>query len=240
MSDVAVDALSVSEIFGPTFQGEGPSAGAVAAFIRLGGCNLTCRDCDTAYTWDASRFDLRAELTPMTTGEILARLPATPLVVISGGEPTMYRERPAMMALLRALSGRRVEVETNGTLDPYPMDEWSHVRFNVSPKLAGPMSDDEESKRIRPDALTRYAQLARYQRAVWKLVVDGPDSARQALELADRFQVPRGRVWFMPAGTTINDTIGRARVVADLALAAGVNLTLRQHVLLWPDITRGK
>lgn len=240
MNDTAVDTLPVSEIFGPTFQGEGPSSGRLAAFIRLGGCNLTCRDCDTPYTWDASRFDLRAELTAMTTGEILARLPAAPLVVISGGEPTMYRDRPAMAGLLRELSAHRVEVETNGTLDPYPMDEWTNVRFNVSPKLDGPMSDDPFDRRIRPDALTRYAQLARYGRAVWKLVVDGPESVVQALALVDTFNVPRHRVWFMPAGTTITDTVGRARVVADLALWAGVNLTLRQHILLWPDVARGK
>jgi hypothetical protein len=56
--------LPVSEVFGPTFQGEGALRGAGASFIRLGGCNLTCRDCDTPYTWDAARYDLRAELTP--------------------------------------------------------------------------------------------------------------------------------------------------------------------------------
>jgi 7-carboxy-7-deazaguanine synthase len=54
--------LVVSEVFGPTIQGEGPHAGQRAAFVRLGGCNLTCTWCDTAYTWDARRYDLRAEL----------------------------------------------------------------------------------------------------------------------------------------------------------------------------------
>ena len=60
-----MDDLVVAEIFGPTWQGEGPSAGQVAAFVRLGLCNLTCAWCDTAYTWDRSRFDLRAELRRM-------------------------------------------------------------------------------------------------------------------------------------------------------------------------------
>jgi 7-carboxy-7-deazaguanine synthase len=44
--------LLVSEISGPTLQGEVPSAWQAAAFVRLGGCNLSCRWCDTAYTWD--------------------------------------------------------------------------------------------------------------------------------------------------------------------------------------------
>ncbi|MDQ3757733.1 MAG: 7-carboxy-7-deazaguanine synthase QueE, partial [Actinomycetota bacterium] len=34
--------LVVSEVFGPTWQGEGPSVGRTAAFVRLGRCNLAC------------------------------------------------------------------------------------------------------------------------------------------------------------------------------------------------------
>src|SRR2546426_6013433 len=37
--------LIVSEVFGPTFQGEGPSVGHRAGFVRLGRCNLTCEWC---------------------------------------------------------------------------------------------------------------------------------------------------------------------------------------------------
>ena len=79
--------LPISEVFGPTLQGEGPHAGRTVQFIRLGGCNLSCSWCDTPYTWDASRFNLRQELTPMSVQEILDRIiPGVP-IVLSGGEP---------------------------------------------------------------------------------------------------------------------------------------------------------
>lgn len=58
--------LVVSEVFGPTHQGEGPHAGQLCAFVRLMGCNLSCSWCDTPYTWDASRYDLKAEGHRMT------------------------------------------------------------------------------------------------------------------------------------------------------------------------------
>lgn len=236
------DTMPVAEIFGPTFQGEGPSAGRLAAFVRLGGCNLTCRGCDTPYTWDASRHDLRTELTPMTADDILARLPSAPrLVVITGGEPTLYRNYDAMRRLLGALAaqGRQIEVETNGTLNPEPMDTFP-VRFNVSPKLAGPMSDDPADRRIVPAALANYADLARLGRAAWKIVVASAADVDQGLALADAHQVPRRLLWFMPEGTDPDRVLTVARTVADSVLAAGANLTLRQHVLLWPDEERGR
>lgn len=235
------DTLPVAEIFGPTFQGEGPSAGRLAAFIRVGGCNLTCRACDTPYTWDARRYDLRTELTSMTVDEILAALAPARLVVLTGGEPTLYRDYQAMARLLGALAaqGRQIEVETNGTIDPEPLDTYP-VRFNVSPKLAGPMSEDPHDRRIVPQALTRYGELARLGQAVWKLVVATPEDVAGGLALANQYQVPRRAVWFMPEGVNPSSLVATAQVIADPVLAAGANLTLRQHVLLWPTVDRGR
>ncbi len=62
--------LLISEVFGPTLQGEGPSAGQAAAFVRLGACNLSCAWCDTAYTWNRDKFDLSRELSVMRTEDV--------------------------------------------------------------------------------------------------------------------------------------------------------------------------
>ncbi|MBI1799016.1 MAG: 7-carboxy-7-deazaguanine synthase QueE, partial [Candidatus Eisenbacteria bacterium] len=43
----------VSEIF-LSIQGEGPGAGIPAHFVRLQGCDVGCRWCDSRYTWDAA------------------------------------------------------------------------------------------------------------------------------------------------------------------------------------------
>ncbi|WIY01046.1 7-carboxy-7-deazaguanine synthase QueE [Amycolatopsis mongoliensis] len=83
-------------------QDEGPSAGRCASFVCLGGCNLSCGWCDTPYSWEGRRFNLRAELARTPVQQLADRaLAGDPeLVVISGGEPLLHQARPAWTALL--------------------------------------------------------------------------------------------------------------------------------------------
>jgi 7-carboxy-7-deazaguanine synthase len=103
--------LEISELF-TSLQGESLHAGTGCFFIRLSGCNLNCRYCDTRYaTGGASRR--------MTVRDLVAAASAVrvPLIELTGGEPLL---QPAAPVLLRALLGipeRTVLVETNGSLD---------------------------------------------------------------------------------------------------------------------------
>ena len=54
--------LIVSEIFGPTIQGEGPFSGRRAFFLRLGICNLRCTFCDSKFTWDWENLIIKKSL----------------------------------------------------------------------------------------------------------------------------------------------------------------------------------
>ena len=72
--------IQVHSIF-PTIQCEGPYVGRSAIFIRLGGCNLQCKFCDT-------EFD---DFHDKTIDEIISIIMSIKvninLVVITGGEP---------------------------------------------------------------------------------------------------------------------------------------------------------
>jgi organic radical activating enzyme len=69
-----------------TIQGEGFHTGKAAYFLRLGGCDIGCRWCDTKISWKAD-FNQLADV-----GEIVAKVAATPAksIVVTGGEPTTY------------------------------------------------------------------------------------------------------------------------------------------------------
>jgi hypothetical protein len=146
MSDEAD--LVVAEVFGPTFQGEGPSLGRRAGFVRLGRCNLDCSWCDTPFTWDWDRYDPAVELRRMPVTEVVARLEAMEpeIVVVTGGEPLLQQRRLVPLAEACVERGWEVEVETNGTLAPGPGLTALVARWNVSPKLAN--SSVAEDRRI--------------------------------------------------------------------------------------------
>jgi 7-carboxy-7-deazaguanine synthase len=109
----AADTLRVAETFA-SLQGESTWAGLPCFFIRLAGCNLDCRYCDTRAARDPAVGE------DLTLAALVARAvsAAVPLVEITGGEPLMQKETPA---LCRALvdAGKTVLVETNGSL---PLD----------------------------------------------------------------------------------------------------------------------
>lgn len=221
--------LPVSEVFGPVFQGEGPYTGRLCHFLRLGLCNLHCSWCDTAYTWDESRYDVHAECPPRTAAQVRAMLPTTGLVILSGGEPLIHQNSPVLHEAIP--DGVELHVETNGTLIP---DEWALGRvghFTVSPKLAD--QGDTAHRRIREGVLAAFAHLADKGQAIFKVVVRDADEVRMVARWMDRFQVPSAARWVMPEGVNQAEVLRRAVLIADTVAELGMNLTLRQHVLLY-------
>ncbi|MEW6533873.1 MAG: radical SAM protein [Thermodesulfobacteriota bacterium] len=101
--------LKVCEIFA-SIQGESSYAGLPMTFVRLGGCNLRCRYCDTPQAQDGGE--------EMRLDDVVQRVLAHgwKLVEITGGEPLMQEKTPDLARALQS-KGRTVLVETNGSLD---------------------------------------------------------------------------------------------------------------------------
>lgn len=221
--------LRVSEIFGPTVQGEGPSCGEQAVFVRLADCNLACWWCDTPYAWRWREFDRDRETQRRTVGSVLAELVrlGAPLVVITGGEPLLQADHVLGLAIGLVSAGRRVEIETNGTLAP-PDELVDVVRFNVSPKLAS--SGMSSRRRFDAAALRTFASCGK---AVFKFVVTNRADLDQVAELVATYGL--APVWIMPEGRTAERIVAVTQEIADTVIAHGWNLTTRLHILAWGD-----
>jgi 7-carboxy-7-deazaguanine synthase len=226
--------LLVAEIFGPTFQGEGPSAGRLAAFVRLSRCQLACAWCDTPHTWDRARYDLAAESRRLTQAEVWQAVKAidSGLVVITGGEPLLQQDRLVWVADMCRATRRRTEVETNGAVVPGRAIAGAVGQFNVSVKLAN--SGLAAARRLRPEAIRALASTGK---AVWKFVATSPADLDEIAGLQQQYRLDP--VWVMPEGTGSVQLLARMRELADPVLARGWNLTPRLHTLLWGD-ARGR
>ncbi|HOJ52242.1 MAG TPA: radical SAM protein [Syntrophales bacterium] len=121
--------LWVNEIF-YSLQGESSHAGRPCVFVRLTGCNLRCRYCDTTYAYD--------EGTLLDIDEIKTRLGSfgCNLVEITGGEPLLQPGTPKLIKDLLD-GGWEVLIETNGSLNIGVVDERSHRIMDVKLPSSG-------------------------------------------------------------------------------------------------------
>ena len=225
--------MRVSEVFGVTIQGEGPSTGVPASFVRLYGCNLDCVWCDTPFTWDTKGklgvvYEREDESRVLDVVELLPTIPPARLLVISGGEPLIQRRAVYELAGRALMYGpfQAVEIETNGTQSPLlPL---TGLSYNVSPKL----SHAKTSKPgIRPEVLAQFLDRP----AVFKFVAQGPDDLAKVDAVVADVGIPAERVWIMPEGRNEHDIAHHASRLVDEVIARGWNVATRLHVTLWGD-----
>ena len=202
-----------------SIQGEGVTAGMPAVFIRLQGCSVGCRWCDTKYSWDptAGRW--------VTLDALLEEAAAFPCrrTVVTGGEPLEASLFSPLVESLKAY-GFTVEVETSGILPPppVPVDQW-----NVSMKLAN--SDVSEAMRVNQEAVRAFIGLG----AWWKFVVGDRGDVAEVLQLMERFALPRDRILLMPEGIRQEEILERSLWVVEACRCHGFRYSPRLHVLLW-------
>jgi 7-carboxy-7-deazaguanine synthase len=95
-------ALQVCETFF-SLMGESTRVGLPAFFIRLRGCNLRCRYCDTTYAYEGGREMEVADLLKAARECLLQNVPNiqnTRLVLVTGGEPLLQEETLPLLAAL--------------------------------------------------------------------------------------------------------------------------------------------
>lgn len=224
--------MRVAELFGPTIQGEGPSAGQRCVFARLSGCNLDCAWCDTPYTWDWTRYDPTVEARRMDCDDVIADLRRLagpgpePLLVITGGEP--LTQAAACVDLAAHWAGR-VEVETNGTR---PVPPGLNADVNVSPKLR---SSGVDRRKAWPTDDVHATYRDHDGRVAYKFVVADLDDAAEVAQYVEHYDLAPSSVWLMPEGRDARTLVLRARWVTDLAVGYGYNVSTRLHVLAWED-----
>lgn len=106
--------MQISEIF-DSIDGEGIRAGKLCTFIRVFGCNLRCKYCDTMYAVDRACTDIPPK--EMGINEILSYVNRSyRRVTLTGGEPLLFPESVKLVKRLCDMD-YEVNIETNGACD---------------------------------------------------------------------------------------------------------------------------
>jgi 7-carboxy-7-deazaguanine synthase len=211
--------LQVNELF-HSIQGESIWAGLPCSFVRLTGCNLRCRYCDTTYAYDSGK--------PMQIQQIVQALAGFDCrhVTITGGEPLIQHRTPELIGHLLALE-YRVSLETNGSQDIQHLDNGCMIVMD----LKCPSSGMRQQNRIENLRYLKQSDQLKF------VIADREDYlfARKIVKLkADHLS--GDNILFSPAFGTMPPQRLAAWILDD---SIEVRLQIQLHRILWPDREKG-
>jgi len=220
-----------------TLQGEGPTTGRPAVFLRLHTCNLQCSWCDTWYTWNKDTPQFWTESNDLTVDQIFfkildtwkkgcKRVELTPRVVITGGEPMLQKDNIDL--LWEKAKHFDWEIETNGTINPSAI-MLREFQINCSPKLSN--SNNIRELRYRPEIIK---EINTANNSNFKFVVsDNTDLDEIEKDFIANGLIDPNKIILMPEGVTQEEITKHARSVAEYAKEKGYRLIMRLQTILW-------
>ena len=211
--------LSITEIY-ESIQGESSLAGVMTSFVRLAGCSLRCRWCDSEFSRE------RGE--DVSLSYILDQIYRFGWrhVCVTGGEPLI---QPSTIPFLDRLlaDDHIVSLETNGAISTEHVPRGVRVILDVKCPKSG-MSDRNDwsnLSRITPLDEVKFVLADR----------DDYDWAKEVISSHDLF-AKAGHVLLSPVYRELDPSNLVAWMIQD-RLPARLNLQL--HKVVWSPTTRG-
>ena len=225
--------MQIAEIF-YSVQGEGELTGMPSGFVRLAGCNLHCRYCDTPYARRAAdgRF--------MSIDHVVQQLVAYPsrYVVITGGEPLLADELDELCSKLHA-AGRHITLETAATIEHLV----SADLISISPKLSNSTptdadsSQDYDSHRLNMPVIQAYLQQAQRDSSNYQLkfVLAQPKDIEEVRDILNQLcpTLPPGKVFLMPQAVNRRQLARRSAWLVELCKQHGYRFCSRLQISLY-------
>lgn len=227
--------LNISELF-YSIQGEGRLAGVPSVFVRLAGCDLRCRWCDTPYAMEASQGQ------DITTEQIMSQVSAYKCmnVVVTGGEPLIAPDLPDLLAAL-SKEDKHITLETSATR----FRKLNCDLISISPKLSNslPAGTDnphyKEQDRLNISAIRNYIDRHDYQlKFVVENETDLPEIEQVLKQLQDsekNGEIDRNKVFLMPQAQTRKQHNQLGPRIAQMCLEKGFRYCPRLQIELWDN-----
>lgn len=197
--------MQISEVF-YSIQGEGPKTGEKAVFIRLAGCNLRCRFCDSKYAYKGRELRLN---------KLIAKIKNYNCnnIIWTGGEPLIQKKK--IYEAIKRLKNYKHNIETNGT------STFCQKLFKttvISPK----------KQAINKNLIKRY----KYGENVYfKFVVKNLKDYTFWKKFAENLKIKKQKIYFMPEAKTRKILIKKSKWLISQAQKDGFNFSSRLQIL---------
>jgi len=209
--------LRLTEIF-HSIQGESTHAGRPCVFVRLTGCNLRCRWCDSEYTFTGGE--------KMSIDDVMARVESygCKLVELTGGEPLAQSES---FDLIKRLcdDGYEVLIETSGSIDITPVDDRARIILDIKCPGSGEV---EKNRWANIDELRAHDEI--------KFVIADRSDYEWARRVIEERNLTRWTILFSPVWGELD-----LKPLAEWMLADRVpaRLQTQLHKHIWGADVRG-
>lgn len=205
--------MLVNEIF-LSVQGEGLTMGLPTVFVRLSGCNLACRWCDTRYANEGGE--------ELSVEQVLDKVRSHQVrhVCLTGGEPLWHQGSRELIAALLA-EGKHLSLETNGSISLKGLPD--HPNLLVSMDYKCPSSGEEGSMCLENLGLLRPKDQLKF------VVFDQIDLERA--EAVVRKHRPECPVIFTPVGGLSLDPVVQFVLSRELE----VRVLPQLHKIIWGE-----
>lgn len=225
--------MKVSEIF-YSLQGEGFLAGVPSVFIRLTGCPLRCRWCDTKYAWDP----MAGQDYSATEVVRVVQQWSCKFIVVTGGEPMINADLPQLVQQLKT-TGKHITIETAGIKF---IQDLSCDLMSISPKLSNSTPTEpklaavHEKSRLDTAGLRRLVDSYNYQ---LKFVVESQNDLAEISRILKKIEnINPEKVMLMPQAAATDELLAKSPTVAEMCKRTGFTFCQRLQILLW-DNERG-
>jgi 7-carboxy-7-deazaguanine synthase len=206
----------VSEIF-RSIEGEGQYIGFPTVFVRLTGCNLRCKWCDTKYALEGGEY--------LKVTELIRRVSEIKkegdIISFTGGEPLLQQEVIEEFIKLNEENNFYI-IETNGTIIPSGFLKGSAF-FEISPKLKN------SGQSISYDLSWVSSLLGHYH---IKFVVLEEKDFDEIDELVEKFKLEKEKISIQPNGL-VSDYNGEMLKVVEWCKERGYRFVPQLHRILW-------
>ncbi len=255
---VAVRTIMVSEIFGPTIQGEGAVIGRPTVFVRTGGCDYRCSWCDSLY---AVLPEYKSEWEPMNAERIFAEVQRLSnnkpiLITLSGGNPAI--QPLGELIDLGHTHGYTFAIETQGSVAASWFSHLDYLTFSPKPPSSKQVTRWERLDRCVQVATGKQLQEDEHERdnhkpvssrnlpaISFKIVIFDEEDFAYAREVHQRY--PEIPLYLQPGNHTppqpqssasldINGILERMDWLVQRVIKEGwydVTVLPQLHVLLW-------